>query len=53
MDAVEAKGAVHIARLPGLEQVQFAAGNSISATDTILCLALRAHLWVQDLHFQR
>src|SRR5713226_3029707 len=53
MQAVEAKGAVHVPRLPRLEQVQFAAGYSVSAADAILGLALGACLWVKDLHFQR
>src|SRR5258708_35826911 len=53
VDAVEAESAIHAARLPRLEQVQFAAGYSLSAADAILGLALGACFWVQDLHFQR
>ena len=52
VDAVEAKGAVHIACLPWLEQVQFAAGNAVSAADAVLGLALRTCVWVEDLYFQ-
>ena len=53
VDTVEAKGAVHVARLAGLEQVQFAAGNPVPAADAILGPARRADLRVSDLHFQR
>src|SRR5205823_10808708 len=53
MYAVKAKGAVHVSRLPRLEQLQFAAGYSVSAANAILGLALRARVRVQDFHFQR
>src|SRR5258708_669744 len=52
VDAVEAERAVHIARLPRLEQVQFAAGYSISTTDAVLGSAPRADFRIANLHFQ-
>src|SRR5260370_11997000 len=53
VDAVEAEGAVHVARFARLEQVQFASGNPVPAADAILGPACRADLRVPDLHFQR
>jgi len=39
VDAVEAGSAIHVARLARKKQVQLAAGNAITATDTVLRLA--------------
>ena len=53
VDTVEAERAVHVARLPGLEQVQLASGNVISAADAVLGPARRADVRVAHLDFQR
>ena len=53
VDTVEAKRAVHVARLPRLVQVQLASGNVISAADAVLGLARRADDRVAHLDFQR
>ena len=41
VDAIEAEGAVHVADLARLEQVQLAAGNAVAAADAILGPAAR------------
>ena len=53
MDTIEAERAVHVARLPGLVQLELTAGNVLSATDAVLGPAGRAHFAVADPHFQR
>ena len=53
VDAVEAERAVHVARLPRLEQVQLAAGNAVAAADAVLGPARRADVRVAHLDFQR
>ena len=53
VDAIEAGGAVHVARLARQEQVQLAAGDAVAAADAILRLARRAHGWVTRLDLQR
>ena len=52
VDAVEAEGAVHVARLAGLVQVQLAAGDVVSAADAVFGLTGRTHARVAHLDFQ-
>src|SRR5205085_10867296 len=53
VDAIEAGGAVHVARLARQEQVQLAAGDAVAAADAVLGPAGRADDRVARLHFQR
>ena len=53
VDTVEAERAVHVARLPRLEQVQLAAGDVVSPADAVLGPARRADDRVAHLDFQR
>src|SRR5205823_2544104 len=53
VDAIEAGGAVHVARLARQEQLQLAAGDAVAAADAILRPARRANGRVPRLDFQR
>src|SRR5205807_1948863 len=52
VDAVEAEGAVHVARLARLVQVQLTAGDAIPAAYAVLRAAGGADFRVADLHLQ-
>src|SRR5262249_60155899 len=53
VDAIEAGGAVHVARLARQEQVQLAAGDAVAAADAVLRPARRADGRVPRLDLQR
>src|SRR5439155_16162235 len=53
MDAVQARGAVHVARLARHEQVQLAAGDTVTAANAVLGPARRTDGRVARLDLQR
>ena len=53
MDAIEAKGAVHVASLARLEQVELAAGDRAPPANTVLGRAIATNAGIAHAHVRR